>query len=393
MFDLVLKYQQPRISYYVEKLRHAFRFEKPAKQLGLDQRPVLSDVWLQRLPNARCRTWTDDSGNEFEFLARSPDELDNNSQVALSAQSLRNVEDKVGTILSMVDRLSTIDVKMANDPRQEAILKELLPSLFAVWRSARFQASMKAQLHTRFQQSQHPQKRQSEGMMALKFLCRCYYTVVTFIQAAETMQIFQNVEWIPVSVPPKPSKVARSKAARLEGTPVEAAKILGLPLRGAGWIDHLDKQTAKTAFKKLRGETRHVHAEIQMLLYHNSFDMTLDEQGKVHPYIGCSKRCCLFCWLFIRIHGAFHVRGSHETIVHRWEIPMASLTEPATSKFQLISEDLFNIVKIILQDMFDQSFPLGYPKLLAQSSAALSTTQTILDREKAEMERSQLKMR
>jgi hypothetical protein len=43
--------------------------------------------------------------------------------------------------------------------------------------------------------------------------------------------------------------------------------------------------------------------------------------------------------------------------------------------------------------MFDQSFPLEHPELLTQSSAALSTTQNILDGEKAEMERSQLKMR
>jgi hypothetical protein len=365
MFDLVLKYQQPRISYYVEKLRHAFRFEEPAKRLDLDKRPVLSDDWLQRLPNVRSRTWIDDSGNEFKFLVRSSNDADDNSKVALSAQSLKNVEDKVSSILCVVDKLSTLDIGMANDPRQEALLKDLLPSLFAVWRSDRFQASMKAQLHTRFQQSQHPQKRQREVMAALKFLCRCYYAVVTFIQAAGTMRIFQNVECIPVSVPPKPSKMARSKAARVEGTPVEIAKSLGLPLRGTGWIDHLEKQTTKAAFKKLRGETCHIHAEIQMLFYQNSFAMSPDEQSKIHPYIGCSKRCCLLCWLFIRIHGAFHVRGSHETVVHRWEIPMVSLTEPTTSKFQSSSDDLFNIIKLILQNMFGQSFPLRHLKLFA----------------------------
>lgn len=393
MFDLVLKYQQPRISYYVKKLRQAFRFEEPAKRLDLDKRPVLSDLWLQRLPNIRSRIWIDDIGNEFKFVARSSDEADNNSKVALSAQSLKNVEDEVSTILCVVDKLSTLDIGMTNDPCLEALLKELLPSLFAVWRSARFQASMKAQLHTRFQQSQHWEKRQKEVMKALKFLCRCYYAVVTFIQAANTMQIFQNVECIPVSVSHKPSKVTRSKAARAEGTPVEIAKRLGLPLYGTGWIDHLGKQKTEAAFKNLRGETCHVHAEIQMLLYQNSFVMSPDEQGKVHPYIGCSKRCCLLCWLFIRIHGAFHVRGSHETVVHRWEIPMSSLTEPATSKFRSISDYLFSIIKIILQNMFNQSFPLKHLELLAQSSAALSTMQTVLDREKDEMEKSQLKMR
>lgn len=64
---------------------------------------------------------------------------------------------------------------------------------------------------------------------------------------------------------------------------MEIAKSLGLPLRGTGWIDHLAKQTTKAAFKKLRGEMCHVHAEIQMLLYQNSFPMSPDEQGKNIP--------------------------------------------------------------------------------------------------------------
>src|SRR5450756_2379597 len=98
----------------------------------------------------RDSIWIDDSGNEFKLLARSSDEADNNSKVALSAQSLRKVEGEVGTILSMVDKLSAFNLEMANGPCQGALLKELLPSLFAVWRSARFQALMKAQLHTRF---------------------------------------------------------------------------------------------------------------------------------------------------------------------------------------------------------------------------------------------------
>jgi hypothetical protein len=72
---------------------------------------------------------------------------------------------------------------------------------------------------------------------------------------------------------------------------------------------------------------------------------------------------------------------------------MVSLIDPATSKFESISDDLLGIIKTILQNMFDQSFPLRHPQLLAQSSAALSTTQTVFDREKAEIERSQLKMR
>jgi len=391
MFDLVLKYQQPRISYYVEKLRQAFRIEKLVVIPGISEQPVLSDSWLRRLPDPGSRIWIDDSGNEFKFLSRLSDDADNNSRVALSAQSLKHVEDEVAAIFSVVDKLIALNIKLTDYSRLEALLKELLPTLYLVWKSARFQALMKSQLHLRFQHSQYPQKRQSEAMTALRFLCRCYYSVETFVEAAKALRIFHNIEWIPVPVPPKASRRARAKAGQAKGTPLEIAKILGVYLRGNGWTDHLEKQTTKTTFKQLQSEMCHVHAEIQVLHYQNI--ISSEEQGKVHPYIGCSKRCCLLCWLFIRIHGWADVRGCHETLLHRWEIPVNSLAEPVASKFQSISNDLFGMIKYILQNMFDQSFPLQQPKLLAQSSAALSTTKTVLDREKAEMEKSQLRMR
>lgn len=393
MFDLVLNYQQPRINYYVERLRYALRFQEPRKHLDFGKQAVLSDIWLQKLPNPGTRVWIDDRGNDFKFVVHSSDEADNNSNVTLSAHSIGHFERDVETILRVIDKLSALDGKVRNDTRQTTLLKELLPSLFAAWRSARFQASMKAQLHIRFQQSQNPQKRRNEVMTALKLLCRCYHSVVTFVRAAESMPIFQNIECIPVSVPPKASKPKRAKTARAKETPVEVTKSLGLLLRGSGWIGHLESQPTKAAFKKLRGETCHVHAEIQILFYQNSFTMSSGKQGKVHPYVGCSKLCCLLCWLFIQIHGEFSVRGCHETIVHRWEVPKRSPAEITTSKYQSVSDTLLDIIKLLLQKVFDQGFPLEHPKLLAQSSAALSTTQTVLDREKAEMEKSQLQMR
>jgi hypothetical protein len=95
----------------------------------------------------------------------------------------------------------------------------------------------------------------------------------------------------------------------------------------------------------------------------------------------------------LRVHGAYHVRGTHETIMHRWEIPAVLLTEAYTAEYQPILQDFLGLIRMLLQNLLDQPFPLRHPRLLAQSSAALSTTETVLDREKAQMEKPQLNMR
>ena len=79
--------------------------------------------------------------------------------------------------------------------------------------------------------------------------------------------------------------------------------------------------------------------------------------------------------------------------MHRWEMPPILLSDAHSSEYQPILQDFLCLKKIILQQLLDQSFPLKHPKLLAQSSAALSTIETVLEREKAQMEKPQLNMR
>lgn len=95
----------------------------------------------------------------------------------------------------------------------------------------------------------------------------------------------------------------------------------------------------------------------------------------------------------LRVHGAYHVRGTHETIMHRWEAPAVLLTEAYTAEYQPILRNFLDFIRMLLQNLLDQPFPLRHLRLLAQSSAALFTTETVLDREKAQMEKPQLNMR
>ena len=207
------------------------------------------------------------------------------------------------------------------------------------------------------------------------------------------MPIFKSVECIPIPLQPAILTKATPNPVRAQATPLEIAKSLGLYVRGVGWLRHLENKAIKNSFRKLRAEKRSIHAEIQLLSHQTQFTKSRHEDGCVHPYIGCSKLCCLLCWLLLRVHGAYHVRGTHETIMHRWEIPTVLLTEAYTAEHQPIMQQFLGVVKRLLQILVDQPFPLRHPMLLAQSSAALSTTQTVLDREKAQMEKPQLDMR
>lgn len=391
MLDMILKYQRPRITYYLNKLKEALRFEKRATGTTQDQRPKLSDEWLQRLPLLHTRSWIDDNGNEFQFLVAPLVEAENVSRAASSAQSLENIKDEVNSLFKLLDQVSSLD-ENGDDHLSRAILQQLLPSLFSVWRSPRFQASIKARLRARFQGSQNSEKKQHEAVTALKYLCRVYYSVDTFIQAAQSMPIFKSVECIPIPLQPASPTKATSNTIRAQATPLETAKSLGLYVRGVGWLHHLENTSIKNSFRKLRGEKCHVHAETQLLYHHNQISGSRHEDGIVHPYIGCSKLCCLLCWLLLRVHGAYRVRGTHETIMHRWGIPTALLTE-AYTEYMPVLHDFLGLIRMLLQNLLNQPFPLRHPMLLAQSSAALSTTETVLDREIAQMEKSQLNMR
>ena len=204
--------------------------------------------WLQRLPVLPTRGWINDNENEFQFSGASLDEAENISRAALSAQSLKKIKDEVDSIFKLVDQVSSLD-ENEDDHLSRAILKQLLPSLFSVWRSLLFQASVKARLHARFQDLQNSEKRHNEAVTALKFLCRVYYSVDVFIQAAESMPIFKSVECIPIPLQPAIPTRAKSNPVRAQGTPLEIAKSPGLYVRGVGWLHHLENKATKNSFR------------------------------------------------------------------------------------------------------------------------------------------------
>jgi hypothetical protein len=217
LLDLVVDYQKPRIDYYVQKLGSAFQLKvTKAKNRETDKKPKLSEEWLQRLPILTSRCWIDDFGNEFKFKTRASDDVGEETNVALSGHSMDVLDTELNKIFELIGKLFHSNKEPVNTAElahgQQSIVKELLPSMFAVWKGARFQAAIKARLHLRFRGSSNALKRQNETIKALKFLCRIYYSVVTFVEAAETLPIFQSVEHIPVYIPPTDSVLSYSTA-------------------------------------------------------------------------------------------------------------------------------------------------------------------------------------
>jgi hypothetical protein len=392
LFDLVLYYQQPRITHYLKKLHNAFTASKAFKTPARSNKANLSENWLRELHSAKNRSWVDDNGNEFKIPVSSSTGVDAESETAMTGGSWENVNDEVGMIFDKVDKLCQLNLvddaaARFTDP-QASLLKELMTTTLSHWKSVRHRSAIKARLQNRFRDVNQGLKQQKAVITALKFLCRVYLSVVTFIDAAEKTSMFRSIECVSLKVPPLQSRHDPSRE-----TPMEVLKSLGIEVTGDGWAHYLQQRTTKAKFDRLRKQKRHMHAELQIVYNNDAYYTPRDEASYVHPYIGCSKRCCLLCYCFILAHGGFKLRGTHETIMQRWELPTTFPSADSHAKFQSTTEHLLRIIIAILQKLFQESYPLTPRELLAQSSAALSTAHTVSDQEFGQMQNSKLNMR
>ena len=382
MFDLVFKHQQPRITSYLEWLKRAFGPEKSTAHRPSKGQATLLKSWVETQPVLQSRTWIDDSGFEFEIPTNPLAEADKVSEAVLTGESFKDLDVSVGDLFSTIHNLCREEVSQET---QDILLKQLMHSLFDLWKGARTQSAVKAYLHRHFGENR---KRKREAEKALLFLCKIYHGVYTFIEAAERLRIFKSVECVPVryNKVPGPNNDANPR----QRIPLEVAKNLGVPVYRADWIDYLSREGSRFSnLLKEKRNKRHFHAEIQ-ILHHHDFLLSLGEKKHTHPYIGCSRRCCFLCYFFILAHGCFRVRGTHKTVMHRWEIPnqFPVGNTGAITKFRLATERLSDTVKSILRDLFKMSYPISKPELLAQSSDALSSTQVVLEKELERLEKS-----
>jgi len=407
MFDLVFDHQRPRVDYYVQRLRNALQVEEhEGLTLGHEiinpSSLVLSEAAVQQLPQLGVRTWVDEKGNTFNIRpSGSKGQVFEGSEVAVTADSLKNVLGEVDAVFQTLDQLISNkgDSKAATsgltDVQETALIKDFICNMWTLWRSVRHQSCVATRLRRRLEGLQDGHKRYDRAVSTIRFLCRIRHSVFTFIEAATTISIFQSIERVAVPVP-QASRRPKSDPTRRYSLDRVLTDRLGLTLHENGWPSHLRQDETRGHFRKIWKEKRHVHTEIQML---HAYVASVLVQGAwaAHPYIGCSRRCCMLCYCLIISYGGFQVRGTHETVMHRWAIPAVPLSVGEGvngNKFQAAIQRVLELVKAVLQGILAQPYPLtNNPELLAQSSAALSTAKTILDREISEMEKSQLYMR
>lgn len=132
----------------------------------------------------------------------------------------------------------------------------------------------------------------------------------------------------------------------------------------------------------------HVHAKIRTLQYHD-LCVPPDEGSFTHPYIGFSKRCCWLCYSFILFHGQFRIRGTHESIMHRWGVSVQPTTgkSETLSRYEQTTSRLLQKIKLVLATILSLPYPLRGIELLAKSSAAISSAQITMEKESAQLER------
>ncbi len=273
---------------------------------------------------------------------------------------------------------------------QVTTLRELLITTFNVWKSIRHRSTVKSRLQTRLHNVHQSLKRRNTITMAITFLSRTYLSVKTFIEAAETLSIFQSIECIPVKVthpPTEPKSTARKPDSG-------ASETRGCTVSGNGWAHYFQSQTTIDTFRIDSGRKSATcmpsfsYCITIMLSIH-----PMTRQPMCTPYIGCSKRCCLLCYCFISAHGRFRVRGTHETIIHKWTLPALTPEMGPNADFQSATQNMYQILMVILQNLFEKPYSLRAIEALAQSSAALSTARTVCDQEVGQMEKSELSMR
>ncbi|KAI6137182.1 hypothetical protein F5141DRAFT_1209513 [Pisolithus sp. B1] len=153
----------------------------------------------------------------------------------------------------------------------------------------------------------------------------CFYTLV---EAALNIPGFSELSIIPVeNLPPRvcPSAlpplvdVMRCLDQTLDPTSID--RFIG---EGLGVID------AERKFKEIQAQIsrrRHLptHAELQLVLYIIRQMDIETVHGEIYPYIGCSKLSCFLCNIFLKLFRrsgfAFRTRGSHGKVYPPWSIP------------------------------------------------------------------------
>ncbi|KAI6138606.1 hypothetical protein BKA82DRAFT_4234318 [Pisolithus tinctorius] len=207
-------------------------------------------------------------------------------------------------------------------------------------------------------------------ILFLGHLMSCYYTLV---EAALNIPGFAHLSIIFVKSPaPRNCPAALPPLAN-------AMEFFGQTLNPTSVkkfiSEKLDVISAERAFKQLQDtiSRKHLptHAELQ-LVFHIIRTVDIDTMNReVYPYIGCSKLSCFLCAAFLESfnhHGVtFTTRGSHGKIYTLWSIPdMDGLCEDMVA---FLHAALIRMLNLLIREM---TMPVMTAAHVAESPAGVT---------------------
>lgn len=379
MFELVFAHQRPRIMTYLGWLKRAFQPHLPANRHSNQPPLALVESQVSKLPCLKVRKWTDDNELEYEIpLEHAAGGDEETSEAVWTGQSFKDVDVGIDEYFQIIEKLCDEKTPKA----QERLLKQLMCTTLHLWKGARTRSAVKSYLHHYFGANLQQEKQAKKAILCL---CKIYHCVCSFVEAAEKLPMFKSVKCVEISPNLSAPKMADAEPA---ATPLDVSERLGLHVKGRGWTNYLNRQSPRFAsLVKERRRKHHFHAEIQAL-YSRDILLSPEEREQTHPYIGCSRRCCWLCYAFLLLHSGFKMRGTHETVMYRWDLPAdISIPEGAATEFLTARTRLLDLLKKIVQGLFDAPHPSSGKDLLAQSSCALSSAQVMVEQEVAKLER------
>ncbi|OJJ05981.1 hypothetical protein ASPVEDRAFT_87303 [Aspergillus versicolor CBS 583.65] len=370
MFDLVFNHQKPRVDTYISWLKRAFERTMPSTSQPFPFMNANFKSITDAYPLARSRSWIDAHDLVYDIPINAFTGEDEQPEAPSIAAALTNID---GPLSRIMDNINTLCGSNKVESARDNTVKCLMKDVFEQWQGIRTRAAIRAYIQCQLSGDKAAQK---DAQNALTRLGRVYRCIQTFVHAAEKIPTLKSITITPVRYRPpknKPGQPGRPP------TPIEVARHMGIQTKAM--TKHLsDPGERWTNIWDEKQDKYHFHAEIQALQYHDA-QLPTDRQQRAHPYVGCSRRNCAFCYLFIQSHRKFAVRGTHESILHRWDVPRCASFEPVIDRLLVTLKD-------VIQYLLGQVYPIRERELRAQSSKALSSAQLVMEKEYANMERS-----
>ncbi|KAM6508172.1 hypothetical protein FALCPG4_018059 [Fusarium falciforme] len=384
MLRLVIHQQKQRIDYYVNAICQALKATQADGHddlvggCTLKNKPLSSPQDRFRMPGDSTVVglfeWVDDHGLQYCFRHDDSPVTKANSAMASSRSDASNITTQIDQVFCLAQQLS--DRTPSSETRWLNDMECLMRNTLNLWRTNHGQVVLSSRIRHLFKTHRTQGKVFHDSIL---FLTRIFYSVEVFLEAARKVKGSHSISYIAVPYHDQP------EGDRLEhaDTVLKILARLRFPVQliSRRMLTRIERNLP--TLREQNRRARHIHAELQAL-YHLDI-LFSDENGTytVHPYVGCSRRCCFLCNAFITsVYPNMRVRGGHNAVMHRWEPQRYFPTAAQRDKFELGVQSILQTLKAILQKAFSAAW-FQQEQPLAQSSHGLPS---ILREELAKME-------